>query len=269
MYEESQQSPPANAECPPLEELACLVDGVLSPESAEATLGHILACPKCYEIYTGLLRFQLARSSAALGKTSGNVVSPPPPLPAVPWSGNTSPRWHRTNVALRLGPVAVLLERLVSRDGLTFDEACEALRTNHSVQASLEQLEASYVALPLRAARQRVSVEHLYYAPSQVPSPEKAAMAKENASRRAEILSSVQEAVKSLPADEVPLVRLHFVEGLTIAEIARIHNLDQKSLYRRRAKILDFLREYLQGRGLEKEEIEFLLTGGDGGGGDV
>lgn len=180
MHENSQQRPPAAAECPPLEELACLVDGVLSPQSAEATLGHILACPKCYEIYVGLLRFELAHPSEGLVDFEVKAAARPLPLSAVTW---------------------------------------------------------------------RVAVDFLETSPSPELSPEEAAMAKENKSRRAEIFSYLQEAIHSLSADERLFVRLHFVQGLSIAEIARIQKLEQKSLHRSREKILRSLHEYRRNRG--------------------
>jgi DNA-directed RNA polymerase specialized sigma24 family protein len=151
-----------------------------------------------------------------------------------------------------------LLDRLLSRDGLTFDEACEVLRTRHGVKASREELEAYSRALPRRTARRRVAVEYLKTAPSPELSPEEAAMARENASRQAEVFSFLQEAVHSLPADE-QLLFMHLVEGLSIAEIARAHKLDQKSLYRSRERILRSLREYLRDRGVRKDEMDSLF----------
>src|ERR1044071_2387248 len=42
-------------------------------------------------------------------------------------------RWRPSQGARRLGPVAVALERLMVRDGLTFDEACTSLSTRGEV----------------------------------------------------------------------------------------------------------------------------------------
>ena len=171
MRQESQQIPPAAAECPPLEELACLVDGILSPESAEATLGHVLACPRCYEVYVGLLRFQLVRPSEVSGQAEGKVLGLPPPAPPVSFSSSLGwGRWRPAAAARQVGPAAVLLERLVYRDGLPFDEACEVLRTRHGVQVSREELETCRRALPIRAARPRDV--GLYLDADSDPSPE-------------------------------------------------------------------------------------------------
>ncbi len=42
-------------------------------------------------------------------------------------------RWRPSAMAERLGPVAVVLERLVNRDSHSVDEALEMLKTNHDI----------------------------------------------------------------------------------------------------------------------------------------
>ncbi len=42
-------------------------------------------------------------------------------------------KWRPSAEAKRLGPLAILVERLMVRDGMTFDEACTVLETNHGV----------------------------------------------------------------------------------------------------------------------------------------
>jgi len=42
-------------------------------------------------------------------------------------------RWRPSAMAERLGPVAVVLERLVNRDSHSVDEALEILTTNHHI----------------------------------------------------------------------------------------------------------------------------------------
>lgn len=71
---------PPEAHCPPLEDLACLVDGVLGAEEAETTLRHVLDCARCYEIYAGLLRFQLEEPEGDV-ETGPNGVPIPSPRP--------------------------------------------------------------------------------------------------------------------------------------------------------------------------------------------
>src|SRR5690348_9058839 len=56
------------------------------------------------------------------------------------WRAARWGRWRASAAARRLGPTAVLFEVLTRRDGLTFAEACETLRTNYLLPASLPEL---------------------------------------------------------------------------------------------------------------------------------
>src|SRR6185436_15522598 len=51
-------------------------------------------------------------------------------------------KWRPTTEAKRLGPTAILIERLVARDGWSLEQVVETLRVNHglSLDASLEAL---------------------------------------------------------------------------------------------------------------------------------
>ena len=62
-------------------------------------------------------------------------------------------KWRPSAEARRLGPVAMRLERLLSRDGLTFDEACGVLLTDPMVKESRDELYAQSLKLPRRVDR--------------------------------------------------------------------------------------------------------------------
>ena len=68
-------------------------------------------------------------------------------------------RWRPSAVADRLGPVAVLLERLVSRDGHLLDEAFEIVRTNHGATESPADLRKIWAQLPSRIKNTEVGEE--------------------------------------------------------------------------------------------------------------
>ena len=60
-------------------------------------------------------------------------------------------RWRPSAMADRLGPVAVNLERLVTRDSHTLEEAIEILRTNHDVEQTEAELRRIWEQLPPRS----------------------------------------------------------------------------------------------------------------------
>ena len=66
-------------------------------------------------------------------------------------------KWRPSAEAKRHGPAAILVERLVTRDNWTLDQAIEIVSTNHGVDVT-EELRALFVQLTQRApARQFVA----------------------------------------------------------------------------------------------------------------
>ena len=57
-------------------------------------------------------------------------------------------RWRPSATADSIGPVAVLLERLVTRDGHTLEEAMEIIRTNHAVGQDLRGIACNLGTAP-------------------------------------------------------------------------------------------------------------------------
>jgi len=65
-------------------------------------------------------------------------------------------KWRPSQRARRKGPTAVLFERLTTRDGLTFDEACSALEIDHGrARASLARALAALQAQDRRILQLR------------------------------------------------------------------------------------------------------------------
>jgi RNA polymerase sigma factor (sigma-70 family) len=155
-------------------------------------------------------------------------------------------RWRPSLEAQRLGPLAIQLERLISRDGLAFGEAVESLRTNQQVRESREQLWALHARLPVRTRRRLVSMNQLESAPAR-DQPE-AALIGERESARAAV--AFRRAVTRLAPEDRLLLTQHFEHGERLATIARRRGLDQKKLYRRFASLLKRLRLDLESQGV-------------------
>jgi len=167
-------------------------------------------------------------------------------------------KWRPSAEARRLGPVAVELERLITRDGLSRDEAIESLVTRAGAPGSRAELLDAYRRLPDRAPRRRVGEENAQDITASVdvegdafyrqisPSAERA--------RRA-----LRLAVAELPAQDRVIVRLRFEDGCPIADIAAALRLPQKPLYRRIEGILGGLRRRLEASGLTSPEVRDFL----------
>ena len=97
--------------CPPLEEIAAFLDGMLSPKDRERITAHLASCESCHEVFAATVQFQEEEGSG-LG-TEGGVVP-------FPFAGETD----RTGVSL---PPVVALEKVRLRASRWFAFAASIL----------------------------------------------------------------------------------------------------------------------------------------------
>jgi RNA polymerase sigma factor (sigma-70 family) len=167
-------------------------------------------------------------------------------------------KWRPSAAARRQGRVAILLERLWLRDGLSLDEAIGRMRTEQAVTLSTAELERIAASLPQRAERRRVGEEELCriavdgQVENRVEDAERSRLA---ARLREELLPRLQ----TLPAENRLLLKLHYRDGLSMAAIAPILGRPQKELYSLRDRCLRQLRQGLQESGLYPGEVSRLL----------
>ena len=170
-------------------------------------------------------------------------------------------KWHASAEAERLGPAAVLLERLLVRGGRSIDEAIPFVRTldpsldNASVRALAERL-------PQRTPRPRL-VALPDYDDMEFVAAERAdgrageAEARKTSERAARV---VRETLASLPLHDRMLIRFHFGAGMSIADAARMLGVEQRPLYRRMESLLRQLRQALESEGLNAAAIQDVIS---------
>jgi hypothetical protein len=154
--------------------------------------------------------------------------------------------------------VAVELERLTTRDGLTRDEAIETLSTRSGEFGSRDDLLETYRRIPDRAPRRFVGEENA----KQVAAPDDVEghvvrRLLEPAVRKAE--RSVRAAVADLPPQDRLILKMRFEQAFTVTDIAAALHLPQKPLYRRIDAILETLRKRLEGEGMNASEVSNFL----------
>jgi DNA-directed RNA polymerase specialized sigma24 family protein len=164
-------------------------------------------------------------------------------------------KWRPSTAAKRIGRVAVLLEQLVGRDGMTFDEACEALRTNHAIAMSRAQLEVIYSGLNPTHRRRFTDEAPLQDVAHPASSTLDELIRKESSVVIDRAIAALRAAVSSLPAADRSLLDLRYRRGVSGADIARSMNIDQKGLYRRFEKVLTQLRRRLERQGFLPEDL--------------
>lgn len=175
------------------------------------------------------------------------------------WQNARWGKWRPTIDARRQGPVAVLLERLIVRDGLTVDEAIETVRTNHQVAATRNELLELAARVASRQKRQFVSEEVLENLVDRRADSEATVRAIETEALAARAQQALERVTAQLAHQDRVILRMRFEDGFSVADIARALHLDQKSLYRRLDGLMGRLRRDLEALGIDGNLVEMTL----------
>jgi RNA polymerase sigma factor (sigma-70 family) len=157
-------------------------------------------------------------------------------------------KWRPSATAVRLGPAAVYLERLMYRDGMPRESAILSMVSRDDMVESENELRRLAAALPPRFRIEHTSVDADIL-------PDRAAVADPTPSSElaAQVRACLEAAIADLPPEDAVIVRLKYMNGLTLAQVARALGLEQKPLYRRLSAILNLLRTGMENRGVDAD----------------
>jgi RNA polymerase sigma factor (sigma-70 family) len=175
------------------------------------------------------------------------------------WRNTHWGRWRPSAVARRLGPVAMLLEQLTGRDDRSLEEAIEVLRLNHGVADTPETLRALADKLPTRARPRFVSTDTLPGSDLADDRAATAVLAHEVAGDDARLTSALDDVLSSVPELDQLILRLRFEQDLPMPAIGRIVGINGRLLYGRLDRLLQRLREALEGRGVTSADAQSVL----------
>lgn len=176
------------------------------------------------------------------------------------WCQEQWGRWRPSAAALREGPVAVMLERLLHRDGLPFVEAARILREKGMTSEDDRALRALLGRLPRRPAVPRlVSTEELAAPIAADGGPDSLVESAESTARLDRVEATLRQVLDTLPREDAAILRLHYLDGATLADIARVLGVPQKPLYRRLPKLLEQVRRRLADAGITAEAFRDCL----------
>lgn len=167
-------------------------------------------------------------------------------------------RWRPSAAAKRLGPTALLLERLTARDGLSGGAAIETARTNHGVPETVAELHALLERLPARVPR-RPSGDEAEDLPDPSPGADAEVLAAERAASADRIGAALERALAGLDARERLVLRLRYQDKLPVNRIAAVVDEDPKRLYRTIDKLELRLRASMERDGIHADEVRGLL----------
>jgi RNA polymerase sigma factor for flagellar operon FliA len=169
-------------------------------------------------------------------------------------------RWRPSAAAQRQGPIAVRLETLTQRDGLTLGQAAELLRTTGETTLSDRELGVLTMRFPLRAPLRPVQAGE---SRADAPAASRADELIERDLAASESLTArraLGDALDELPDEDRLVVRLHYMEAMSVADIARGLSLPQKPLYKRLDRSLRLLRHALERAGVTREYVQALAA---------
>lgn len=168
-------------------------------------------------------------------------------------------KWHASAAALRRGPVALELERLVYREHCPPDEAIARLQTSHP-EVTREELVAMLSELRVRPRRQRtVSLEEATQEVAGADESDVLVVERERRKLSDRVAGVIRPFLERLPDNDRLMLQYFFESDMAISDIARMLRVDQKPLYRRREQLLRDLRKEMIAAGITAVEVRDLI----------
>jgi RNA polymerase sigma factor (sigma-70 family) len=171
-------------------------------------------------------------------------------------------KWRPCAEAKRMGPTAILIERLVARDGWSFDQVVETLRVNHGVTLD-ETLQAFCDKLTRRGPkRQFVAEDQAETVESDWPSPDAHVVRVEQGFFVRRVCAALDKARQALAPEDRLILKMRFEDAVPVADIARALHLDQKRLYRTIERLLAEIGDQLESEGISRADVRELFANG-------
>ena len=166
-------------------------------------------------------------------------------------------KWRPSAEAKKLGDVALKLEALLYRDNHSFEQACAIFSQDGSRGVDRAELQRLFKELPRRIPRrvdENTSADDI----AARESADDPMLDRERTERMQTAKAALERAIGRLPPDDRLIVRLHYYEGLSMADVARAGGIPQKPLYTRMKRLLEILSKDLASQGIGPEYREWL-----------
>lgn len=166
-------------------------------------------------------------------------------------------KWRPSARARALGKPAVLVERLLYRDGLLRNEILQTLG-QHGVHLEPDDFEALVQEIPYRPRRHQVGGESLPEASEafdggDLSDGERSIMAQK-------VEAALRSALCGLTAEDRVILKLRFLDRCTVKEIATALGVTERPLYSRLQRLFRRLREALEKQGVHRDEAQTIWS---------
>lgn len=169
-------------------------------------------------------------------------------------------KWHASAEAKRMGALAVELEQLLHRDGRSLGETLPFLATKYP-GVTLDSLAKLAAQFPTRAPkRHQVPIEEADSIETEGPRDiEERALADERHRTAERVCTLIGDAIGRRPDDDRLILQFRFEQGMTVAQIARAMQRDQKFLYRQIERCMREIRAEIEKSGLAPADVLDLI----------
>lgn len=162
-------------------------------------------------------------------------------------------KWRPSAKALSLGPAAIELEKLVCREGLTFDDACATMQCNPRFETSEAELRALSSKIRRSQPRREVGCQLLESLPG--PATVDPVNEQENVRTIHALSEKLAAAVKKLSEEDRLLLKLRFASKLTARRIGQVFDEKPSRIFNRIDRVLRTLRRELESVGVDARTV--------------
>ena len=169
-------------------------------------------------------------------------------------------RWRPSTEARRLGPTAILIERLVTRDGWPLEQALEMITTNHQIEIDETHREFCKTLSARAPGRRMVSEDDAAEVASPGPSADANVVMAERDFAIKRVQAALERARQGLPAMDRLILKMRFDDRAAVSDIARALHLEQRPLYRTIERLLKTVGDAMRADGISQADIETLVN---------
>ena len=161
-----------------------------------------------------------------------------------------------------MGETVVALEKLIYRDQYTLHESCQILAAIPFTAIDENAAHDMLGRLPFRTPRPTIvddAEELLRRTPDPAPDPETRLAQRQLHQKKQEMIAIIGDAVLSLSGEDKLLIKLLFIDGHKISQIARLLVKDDRQLYKQTQSILQKMRETMANAGIAESDARDVL----------
>jgi RNA polymerase sigma factor (sigma-70 family) len=175
------------------------------------------------------------------------------------WTRERWGRWRHSSRAEQLGETAKHLEALVYRDGYSFREAIEVLRSRGTLAESDAELGRMFALLPVRTPHHARTESARLDGIVSAHETDGPILNAERDERCRGVMEVLFRALSRLEPDDQILVRGRYGEGRSVADVARVLRCEQMPLYRRSERLRGEIRTFMEASGVRGEDVRECL----------